>query len=169
MVSSQWSVVHSISAALPISAFCFLLSPKRPSFGALRPHAEPPFVQKLHSDPATTRTAPVPTPGLGPFPGTSSFRIQAESKLLAHGEPERVQRASRPDSLREAVANGDVRPPRRASGCWREPGDRDGVLHRLCGGAQHHSRTAGSGEHANGTLHRRQLTPGQGTEPGHPS
>ena len=35
-----------------LSTFCFLLFPKR-RFGALRPHAESPFVQKLRSDPDT--------------------------------------------------------------------------------------------------------------------
>jgi hypothetical protein len=109
VVSSRWSTVRRppISAFLPRrlvspksdeggsrtqagafqrfsfspSNFCFLLSPKR-RFGALRPQAEPPFLQKLRSDPDMTRTAPVPTPGLNPFPGTSSFRIRAECAIL---------------------------------------------------------------------------------------
>jgi hypothetical protein len=40
---------------VPISVFCFLLSafPKR-CFGAFRPQAEPPPVQKLRSDPDKT-------------------------------------------------------------------------------------------------------------------
>jgi hypothetical protein len=44
------SVFQLLSFQFLLSTFCFLLSPKR-RFGALRPHAEPPFVQKLRSDP----------------------------------------------------------------------------------------------------------------------
>jgi hypothetical protein len=66
------------------------------------------------------------------FPAHRALGLGRNMRCLAHGELERLQRAGQPHSLWETAADGTVRPPRGAGGCWRElPSAECGVLTRL--------------------------------------